>query len=569
MTKKIFYAVFVVAAAVTVLCIAIIVGCLYPYFGAIQEERLRDDLLLAAEGVEENGVEYLDSLDNIQCRLTLAAQDGTILYDSESDPATMENHADREEIAAARENGTGMSVRYSATLLEKTIYYARLLSDGSVLRISVSQNTVWVLLLGMAQPIVVVLVGALILSAVLSSRLSRKIVEPLNRMDIDSTIESPIYDELRPLVTRINQQQRQINSQLHELQRQRGEFTQITANMKEGLILLGEKGVVLNINPAASGLFNTSSACIGKDFMTIERDSAVTETINKALETGHSETRLLRGCREYQLDVSRIESELGAVGEVLLSFDVTESAANERMRREFTANVSHELKTPLQSIMGSAELMENGLVKSEDIPKFVGHIRTQAQRLLTLIEDIIRLSQLDEGGELNFENVDLLEVVRENVKSLETAANDKNVTVKVTGGSVTVVSVRRLLGEIVYNLCDNAIKYNIDGGSVNILIASDGITASITVNDTGIGIPKEQLDRVFERFYRADKSRSGKTSGTGLGLSIVKHAVSDIGGSIELKSEVGVGTSVTVRVGVNNLREAPLAQSENGTVPKL
>ena len=361
-------------------------------------------------------------------------------------------------------------------------------------------------------------------------------------------MDNDTYEELSPLLGRINQQRRQIDAHVQELQRKRDEFDQITGNMKEGLVLLNEKGMILSINPAARALFRTGSACVGQDFLTIERSSDVSHALQTAMEQGHSEIRTEREGREYQMDMSRIESEGAVTGAVILAFDVTEQELAQRNRREFTANVSHELKTPLQSIMGSAELMENGLVKPEDMPVFIGRIRSEAARLVTLIEDIIRLSQLDEGVELPVECVELHALAQETVQSLSDAAEAKSVSLAVTGQPVTVRSVRRLLSEILYNLCDNAIKYNVPGGRVTVDVAGTAEGAAITVSDTGIGIPAEHQARVFERFYRVDKSHSRASGGTGLGLSIVKHAVQDLGGTIRLDSTPGQGTSIRVTI---------------------
>lgn len=407
MTRKIFLSIMAAAAVVLLCSVLIIMGCLYDYFGGVQERQLEDELALAQTGVECSGKTYLKALEGESYRLTWIAPSGEVLFDSQADESSMENHAQREEVRQALESGEGQSSRYSSTLLEKTIYYAKKLTDGSVLRISISRATAGVLVMGMLQPMLVVLAAALILALVLAKRISARIVAPLNRLDLEKPLENDTYEELSPLLTRINQQRRQIDTQLRTLQQKKDEFAQITASMNESLVLMNEKGTVLSINPAARELFHAEPDCVGQDFLTVERNHEISCAIRRALEEGHAELRVERGGREYQLDISRIESEGTVIGAVLLAFDVTEQAFAERNRREFTANVSHELKTPLQSIMGSAELIENGLVKQEDMPRFVGHIRTEAARLVTLIEDIIRLSQLDEGGELPFEPVDL------------------------------------------------------------------------------------------------------------------------------------------------------------------
>ena len=546
MTRKIFLSIMAAAAVVLLCSVLIIMGCLYDYFGGVQERQLEDELALAQTGVECSGKTYLKALEGESYRLTWIAPSGEVLFDSQAEESSMENHAQREEVRQALETGEGQSSRYSSTLLEKTIYYAKKLADGSILRISISRATAGVLVMGMLQPMLVVLAAALILALVLAKRISARIVAPLNRLDLEKPLENDTYEELSPLLTRINQQRRQIDAQLRTLQQKKDEFDQITASMNESLVLMNEKGTVLSINPAARALFHAEPDCVGQDFLTVERSHEISCAIRRALEEGHAELHVERGGREYQLDISRIESEGTVIGAVLLAFDVTEQAFAERNRREFTANVSHELKTPLQSIMGSAELIENGLVKQEDMPRFVGHIRTEAARLVTLIEDIIRLSQLDEGGELPFEPVDLKKLAEEASASLASAAAEKQVTIRVHGDDRQITTVRRLASEIIYNLCDNAVKYNREGGSVDVTIDGTAHGAVVTVQDTGIGIPPEHQSRVFERFYRVDKSHSRQSGGTGLGLSIVKHAVQYLGGRIELESQPGKGTTMRV-----------------------
>lgn len=546
MTKRIFRATLLVGVAVLIASLTLVMGALYSYFGRVQESQLRDELSLAAVGVEQNGMDYLKQLESDQYRITWLCADGAVLYDTRADAESMENHAQRQEVQQALATGEGESSRYSATLLQKTVYYAKRLPDGTVLRLSAIRVTTGVLVLNMLQPILLVLAVALILSGVLASRLARRITEPLNRLDLEHPLENDTYEELAPLLRRMEHQRRQIDRQMDELRRRSEEFEQITGSMSEGLVLLDEAGVILSINPAARRLLDAAENCVGKDLLTVDRDVALSDALRQAAEQGHSEFRGQRNGREYQFDVTRIQSEGRTAGTVLLVFDVTERAFAERNRREFTANVSHELKTPLQGIIGSAELLENGLVKQEDVPRFIGHIRSEAQRLVTLIGDIIRLSQLDEGEPMPAEPVELLALAREAAESLQSAAAARNVTITVEGEPVELTGVRRLLYEIVFNLCDNAIKYNTDGGRVQVTVTKENETAAVTVRDTGIGIPPDQQDRVFERFYRVDKSHSKASGGTGLGLSIVKHAVQYHHGAIHLQSEVGKGTEIRV-----------------------
>lgn len=551
MTKKIFKSILIVAGTVLLASIVIIMGCLYEYFSNIQKDKLADELDIAASAVELYGTDYLKNIDSERYRITWIQTDGKVIYDTQAGADSMENHADRQEVTQALAEGEGSSSRYSDTLMEKTSYYARLLDDGSVLRVSTTYATAGLLVLGMLQPILVVLIAALVLSGILARRISKRIVEPMNSIDLDRPLENDTYEELSPLLNRINQQHKEIEMQMRYLKQRTDEFTQITESMKEGLILLDNKGNVLSINEAAQNILETDSDCIGQSFLSIERSRNINNAIQSAFEEGHSEIYAQYGSREYQVDISRIESGGETVGAVLLAFDITEQQNAQRNRREFTANVSHELKTPLQGIIGSAELIENGMVKPEDMPRFTGHIRKEASRLVTLIEDIIRLSQLDEGRQMPSEQVDLFELADEVKSVLEGACEAKNINMKLMGEHVCVDGVKRLLYEIIYNLCDNAVKYNNEGGIADIDISSDEKNAYITVRDSGIGIPQDQQQRVFERFYRVDKSHSKESGGTGLGLSIVKHAVSYHNGTVSMKSEPGNGTEIRVALPLN------------------
>ena len=546
MTKKIFQSILLVAGCILLASLLIIMGFLYDYFGGVEENQLRNELSLAAAAVEDGGTDYLSRLTADRCRLTWIAADGSVLYDTRTDAESLENHASRAEVSQALTTGTGESTRYSSTLMEKTMYYAQRLDDGTVLRISISRATVGMIAVGMIQPLLIVLIVALILSGLLARRLSRRIVDPLNSLDLEHPLDNDAYEELSPLLKRIHRQHVEIQTQLRELREKTDEFTQITGSMREGLVLLDEHGSILSINAAAQTLFGADAQCVGRDFLTIERSHEISAAIQAAVTDGHSEVRAERAGRVYQFDISRITSDGKLLGTVILAFDITEQEFAERNRREFTANVSHELKTPLQGIIGSAELIENGMVRPDDLPRFVGHIHAEAARLVTLIDDIIRLSQLDEGDAMPTEPVDLLAVSQEAAENLHDAAAARDVTVSVTGQLSVIPGVRRLLYEVVYNLCDNAIKYNRGGGRVDVTVAADAGGSSITVADTGIGIAQEHQSRVFERFYRVDKSHSKASGGTGLGLSIVKHAVQYHHGRIELESTPGTGTTIRV-----------------------
>ena len=546
MTSKIMKSILSVAIAVLMASLTIITGILYPYFGSVQESQLKDELSLAASATQQLGKGYLEKLNADRYRLTWVNADGTVIYDSHVDAVTMENHADREEIREALASGTGSSTRQSSTLTEQTIYEATRLNDGSVLRVSVSRATVLVLVLGMLRPIAIVLVIAIVLSAWLAHRMAKTIVAPLNNLNLDNPMENEAYEELSPLLHRIHAQHLEIKSQLRTLQHKQNEFEQITGNMKEALVLLDSTGKILSINPAARTLFGAGITCIGEDFLTIDRKQNMRLALQTAREQGSADFRAKENGREYQFDLSRIDSDGNHHGMVILAFDITEQVNAEKNRQEFTANVSHELKTPLQSIIGSAELMENGIVKAEDAPRFVGRIRKEASRLVTLIDDIIRLSQLDDGTDMPHEEVSLKVLSEEACETLADAAKLKGVSLEIIGEDGVVNGVRRLLYEVVYNLCDNAIKYNQPGGRVKVTVAQKSGEVLLSVQDTGIGISPEHQEKVFERFYRVDKSHSRQSGGTGLGLSIVKHAVQYHHGRIILESEQNKGTTVSV-----------------------
>ena len=546
MTKKIFRSIFLVAVIVFLACTSIIMAVMYGYFSTVQQAKLKDQTDLIVRGEALDGAAYFEGLSPDGYRVTWIDHDGSVLYDSEAAADTMENHKDREEVREAFDNGIGESSRYSSTLSTKTLYRAVLLNDGTVVRVSVTQYTVLSLLLGMVQPIFAVFIVCIVISFLLAHNVAKRIVEPLNVVDLDHPLENDVYDELSPLLVKIDRQQRRIADQKTILQRQQEEFALVTDHMNEGLILLNEKAEVLSINRAAMGLFHAGKESIGCDFLTVDRSIALQNTVKAALQGKHGEVLLTRNGRKYQMNASAILRDGVISGAVLLFFDVTDAADAEQQRREFTANVSHELKSPLQSIMGSAELLENGLVKAEDVPRFVGHIRSEAGRLVVLIDDIIRLSQLDEGDELTAEPVDLLALAQDTAASLADKAEKNGITLKVQGEPLTYRGVRRLLSEILFNLCDNAIKYNRPNGSVTVTVAKEEKGIALSVADTGIGIPPEHLNRIFERFYRVDKSHSKETGGTGLGLSIVKHAAQYHGATVEVQSKEGKGTKFTI-----------------------
>lgn len=546
MKKKIFRS--MIALTVTVLLTAIVVisTFLHDYFNEAQVQQLKEALSLEAYSVEQGGENELQHLSSQVFRFTLVAPDGTVLYDTQAEPDTMGNHGDRKEIREAMETGTGSSARYSATLMQKTFYEATLLEDGKVLRIAGDQVTLGALLLQMLPLLCAILLISAAVALLLSGRMAKSIVQPLERLDLEHPGENETYEEVRPILTKLSRQRQQIQNQMQELRQKSDEFQQITASMNEGLVLLDKRGMILSLNSAAQRLFSVDQSAVGRDFLVVERSTQMSRAVVKAQSGCRSEFRERRNGGEYQFIINRIQSDGKAMGVVILCLDVTETAFAEQNRREFTANVSHELKTPLQSIIGSAELLESGLVRPEDQSRFVGNIKTEAQRLVTLINDIIALSQLDEAQEVPRESVELLALSEEVAESLRGTADQKQVTIVCKGEPVTMSGVRRYLYEVIYNLMDNAIRYNRPGGTVTVTVGERQGNTILSVEDTGIGIPPEHQSRIFERFYRVDKSHSKETGGTGLGLSIVKHAVGYHGGSIQLDSTPGAGTKITV-----------------------
>lgn len=548
MTKRIFRSTCFVAIAVLIACIVLIMGALYSYFSSVQMNQLHMQTALAAQGVNNEGLSYFDGLDISDYRITLVSPDGSVLYDCRADTSTMENHLKREEIQEALKNGEGESRRFSSTLSESSLYCAQKLNDGSVLRLSVAQKSIFTLVLGMSQPICVVLVVAIVLSLYLAYRLSKNIVRPLNELDLDDPLSNNDgYDELSPLLKRIDRQQKQLKRQANEMQKKQDEFTAITESMNEGLILLNPKGTIISINPAAAKLLDTGQFSKGKNILTVNRSLALQEVISDAVAGKSAEKIIELHERHYQVDASPVISDGAVGGIVLLLFDVTEKEDAEQLRREFTANVSHELKTPLHSISGYAEIIKSDLISPEDVKPFASKIYSEAQRMIHLVEDIINLSHLDEGADsMSFEDCDLYLMAQDTVASLSSEADASDITVTLSGDSAVIKGVPHMLSGIIYNLCDNAIKYNRPGGKVNIDIRDLASSAILSVRDTGIGIPPEHQNRIFERFYRVDKSHSKEVGGTGLGLSIVKHAAKIHGAKVSVESTPGEGTCISL-----------------------
>ena len=542
MTKRIFRSIVIVATLVLFVCFGVTLGVLYSHYSDLHWQQLGNELTIAQNGLEQYGEDYLDALSKGSFRFTWIEKSGTVLHDTQTSYETMDNHADREEIKEAFAYGSGESQRYSDTVTTKMLYKAVKLQDGSVLRISTAQDSVLALLLEVLFPLVLIYVIAIAVSLMLARRMANRIVNPLNDLDLDNPLSCNTYDEISPLLHRIEKQNKQISAQVAQLKEKTDQFEQTTSSMSEGLVLLDSEGKILSINPAAARLFETSKACVGLDFLVVDRSQAMSGGVKQALAKQHCDFRITKHGSEYQIGISPILSENRLLGAVVLAFDVTEQVNAQRNRQEFTANVSHELKTPLQSILNSAQLLQSGLVKPEDVQKFTGYICSEAERLLQLINDIIRLAQLDESGEFPQESVNLYAVTSQVLQTLLPAADSRNITVELLGEHTVITGVRQLAYELIYNLCDNAIRYNKDGGKVTVTVGKD----SITVKDTGIGIPKEHQARIFERFYRVDKSHSRETGGTGLGLSIAKHAAQCLGAHIELNSVVSEGTTMRI-----------------------
>ena len=553
MTKRIFRAICLAALGVFLASMVLIMGVLYNYFSNVQREQLRMQAALAAQGVSHEGAAYFEDLRVTDYRLTWIGEDGTVRYDSQS--GTTENHLEREEVIEALSEGYGESTRYSSTLMERSFYAAQRLPDGTVLRLSISQHSILTLLLGMVQPILMVFVVAAVLSVLLAVRISRKIIAPLNDLDLDHPLNNQEYDEISPLLRRIDKQQTQLQAQAAVLRQKQNELSTIVGSMNEGMILLNQEEKVLSINPAAMTLLDATEQCVGADMLTVSRNLDLQELLEQALRGQPAAlTTTLQG-RIYQIDANPVRSEGQIAGAALFFFDITEQSRAEQLRREFTANVSHELKTPLHAISGYAELLHHGMVKPEDIQPFAGKIYGETQRLIRLVEDIISLSHLDEGaGDMQWEETDLYALAEDTARSLTPEAEAAQVALELTGQPAVFRGIPQLLHSILYNLCDNAIKYNRPGGHVSVDVQNEAGSVVLTVTDTGIGIAPEHQARIFERFYRVDKSHSKEVGGTGLGLSIVKHAAKIHGAAISVQSAHQVGTTVTVRFPKDNAK---------------
>lgn len=547
MTKKIFKSNIVVAAAVLIFGIACVMAILYQHFGKEINGELKKEASYLSYGVEQDGIDYLKQINEKDDRITYIAEDGTVLYDNMADAEAMENHSERKEVQEALKTGSGYAERTSETLSQKTIYYALRLPDHSVLRVSSTQFSVFVLLMELIPPIIGILIVMLIIAVIVSAHMANKIVEPINNLDLEHPEDNQVYDEVGPLLSKIYKQNRQIKNQLEAARRNQEEFGIITENMQEGLLVIDSYTMILSGNSSVWNMFQLKEAKIGDSVYSLNRNEDFRMLIEQVLKGQHGSVLLHLGNEAIQMIANPVTREHKVVGAVLLLMNETEKVEREQLRREFSANVSHELKTPLTSISGFAEIIQDGLVRAEDIKKFAGRIYDEAQRLITLVEDTIKVSQLDEGeNPYEWEQLDAYTVVKDVCGRLKDIAVKKNVHLYIDGDKTMLCTVRPILDEIIYNLCDNGIKYNRDDGTVSIHLRDLGENVEIRVKDNGIGIPGEDQSRVFERFYRVDKSHSKEIGGTGLGLSIVKHGVTFLGGTLKMISEIGKGTEITM-----------------------
>lgn len=551
MKKRIFRNTMLVMFFVVALCGVLILGVLYDHFTDELQDELLNEATYITQGVEANGVDYLNQLEKIDTRITWVDTDGTVLYDNKVDVSSMENHGDRQEIKVAMTSSKGKSIRYSNTLAEKTIYYAVRIADGSVIRVSNTQSSVVQILKEMLRPVIVVLLMAFALAGVLAYRVAKQIMAPLDNIDFEHPEDAKVYDEMAPFISKIIRQNKQIKANMDVLQSQQQEFRLITENMQEGFIVIDKTAHVLSYNSSALKLFGVNMEVENKSVLVLNRTDQFSKLVNDSLQGKHMEEIILLGDRYCNVYINPVMDKEYVAGAVIIITDVTEKEERENLRREFSANVSHELKTPLTSISGIAEIIKNGIVDEKDIPKFAGNIYEEAKRLISLVEDIIKISRMDEmEGIPEKQPVDLYVVAQKALENLRQTAENKNIKVEQKGDFCQISGVEVILYEMIYNICDNAIKYNKQGGNVIVETGYEAEQAYIRVSDTGIGIPEEQIDRIFERFYRVDKSHSKDVGGTGLGLSIVKHGAKLHNATIDVDSTLSQGTTITMRFGI-------------------
>ena len=551
MKKRIFLTVFATALITVLVSLILLVGVTYRYINEDTRDQLMAQLDYLSQAVDDEGLTYLNQLENNSYRITWIAADGAVLFDNRNNISRMENHADRQEFIDAKAHGVSEIERESETMTTRLMYVAEELSDGSVLRIATNDISVGGVAWMLAVPSVLLILCISLLAWFVARKLSRALVEPLNTLDLDHPLAGEAYDELVPLLSRIEQQHREIADQRVQLGQQRNEFQTVIDNMREGLVLLNQSGRILLINRSGRNLMKAMAEeddlAAGEEIIT-SRNSVVDSLLDKAYDGKTSSATIIINSRSYEIHASPVESDEGIHGAVLFYVDVTEKVEAEQLRREFSANVSHELNTPLHSISGCAELMLSGIVKEEDKPRFLKQIYDEAQHMVSLIENIIKISRLDEEADaLPVDKVDLYEIAQTVIEQLGNKAASRGIVMDLSGTHVTIKGVKTLLYEMIYNLCDNAIKYNVDDGAISVSVKKTKDAAVVKVKDTGVGISEDQQERIFERFYRVDKSHSRASGGTGLGLSIVKHAAIWHNATIKVKSKLGKGTTFIVR----------------------
>lgn len=561
MTKRIFGGAFIVSLVAIISAVAMVLGVAYTKEQQLFKRQLEQQAMLLAATMEntspDDDVESLRKLSHdihgtFENRITYIGQDGTVLFDNEADPATMENHLGREEVVAAKQSGTGTAIRESYTMSEMTVYCARVIGYGCIVRVAGTMDTVAARIAGMWWEVLLVVIIAAMVSLGVAAIVARVVVKPINSIDLKNPDIGESYSEIAPLLHRISEQNHEIDQQIAELTRSRKEFSLITENMSEGFIIIDSRTEVLSYNTAALKILGSDFTGSSRSVLVLNRSEAFRSAVEDALAGKRSETDLTLSEKIYQVIATPAFTGSSVTGAVMIILDITEKEAREELRREFTSNVSHELKTPLTTIYGISDMLVGGIVKPEDIPGFAKNIRDEAGRMITLIQDILKLSQLDENTFSDQrERVDLYELDQSAAERLRPQADEKHVTISVTGERSEFTGIATVLEEMIYNLLDNAVKYNKQGGRADVDVRSSGDDIVVTVSDTGIGVPADSIDRIFERFYRADKSHSRKIGGTGLGLSIVKHGVSLHGGSITVKSSEGSGTTFTMALPKN------------------
>lgn len=546
MTKKIFRTTLSASLGIVLVTILMIMGFLYNYFNHIQREQLRTQTTLASQGISFEGKDYFENLKTSNVRITWVDNKGQVLYDTQSDAKHMKNHANRQEIKEAIKSGYGESTRWSATLTEKSIYAAQRLNNGTIVRLSVAQQTIFYLLLGMMSPLAIIILLAIILSVLIARYIAKKVSEPLNNIDLDHPLSNDSYEEITPLLRRLDSHQAKIQHQKLLLQKRQKEFDTIISKIKEGMILLDDQARIVSINAEALKLFQINDDWHGRFMMEVSRDLTLKDLIDQGLKGKKKEANIGIENNHYRVLVRPTTDNNRVTGLVVILFDVTDQLQMEQLQREFTANVSHELKTPLHVISGYSELLANQMVPNEEVPQFAAKIHKESERLVKLVEDIINLSHLDEQEKLPQETVNLYDLTQKVLEGLQAKADKKHIQINFNGEEAILRGNPVLLNSLVYNLCDNAITYNHEKGQVNVTLKNSSDTITLEVSDTGLGIAEKDKKRIFERFYRVDKSRSKIVGGTGLGLSIVKSALDFHNGSIKVDSHLGQGTTMTV-----------------------